>query len=153
MSFRPTIALYIQNEIADIRVYPEWPIKSLMIEAVTLGALMGLQSPHTVADCRRVLDRMRDTIPLSELQQRKMLSEAELRDEMQEIEAMSDYPVRVDLSAGCIYRTNEDPIPFKDRELEILQTVAEQDELRSALSGRTAGMVKHWLSGLSDRSR
>ena len=153
MSFRPTIALYIQNEIADIRVYPEWPIKSLMIEAVALGALMGLQNPRTVADCRRALDRMRDPIPLSELRDRKMVSEAEILAEMQEIEAMSDDPVRVDLSAGCIYRTGADTIPFQGRESEILQTIAEQDELRSILSERTAGMLDHWLSGLPGHSQ
>lgn len=180
MSFRPTIAIYAQNEIADIRFYPEWQLRDLVIEAVTLGALLTLQHPETAAECRTAIDRMRKLIPLSELRERKTLSETELQKELQDMEAMSDCSVIVDMTAGCVCRTDissadriysdEDihitgspdlfslsaaavRIPFKEHAREILQAVTLHHELRSALSAQTADMLESIFPDLSGCSR
>ncbi len=176
MSFRPAISIYVQNEIADIRFYPEWELHDLMIEAMTLGALLSLQHPETAAECRAAIDRLRKLIPLSEIRERKTLSEEKIRKELQDLEAVSDCTVKVDMTEGCAYRTDITPsdctrsdesvlsfknpdrisfspsadrIPFKERAHEILLAVAGHSELRSALSGQTMEMLETSLSDLS----
>lgn len=167
MSFRPTIAVYIQGEIADIRICPEWTFRRLLIEAVTVGALFS-----GVSSFREYRGRM-------------LISKEELLDDLYDIEAMSDCPIIIDLSKGCIFRSDTGPfysddpemlllsltegsseqgeeiyarilsecrIPFREHSREILQVIAAHEELRSLLSEETAEKLSAYMSENLDES-
>ena len=96
MSFRPTIAVYINGTIADIGYYRNWSTKCLLYEALAIAALYG--------DCRTA-EAYRER--RYHRQQLQYLVEPELFDNSEEnlkfFESCSELPLVVDLTAQCIY--------------------------------------------------
>ena len=96
MSFRPTIAVYADGKIADIGYYRNWSGTSLLVEAITLGSLFRECSSaeeyrEAVYGAQRVFyDREPEKVENTE-------------ENMQMLESCSEFPLVVDLTAGCVY--------------------------------------------------
>ncbi len=96
MSFRPTIAIIVGNEIADIGYYRNWDTEDLFIEALGLAVIY--------RDCKTV-EEVRDRA--FGKQKIGYIIEPEVIDNTQEnlrwLEDCSEFPIAVDLTRGAIY--------------------------------------------------
>lgn len=96
MAFRPTIAVVINNEIADIGYYRNWMTEDLFIEAMGLAVIY--------RDCRTV-EAFREKV--FGTQKVSYIVEPEVFENTQEnlrwLEDCSEMPITVDLSRGAIY--------------------------------------------------
>lgn len=113
MSFRPTIAVFANGRIADVGYYRNWSEKALFFEALTIALLY--------SDCGSV----------EEFRERKYgtqnvfyeLSPEVIENTDEELAFLlscSEFPIAVDLSAGCIYVSET---PLSEEELEKLEVL------------------------------
>lgn len=96
MAFRPTIAVVIGKEIADIGYYRNWDIEDLFIEALGLAVLY--------RDCKTVEEYRMKVFGTQKI---SYIVEPESFENTQEnlrmLEDCSEFPVSVDLTRGAIY--------------------------------------------------
>ena len=93
MSFRPSISIYLGQDLLDVGIYPDWEIKDLFFEALAVGALFS--SCRTAQEYRRLRNSRRTIVSFIDPENEdRALADAE---------ALSDYCLVVDLQAGCIY--------------------------------------------------
>lgn len=96
MSFRPTIAVYIDGQIADLGYYRDWDASDLFFEAITIAAIF-----H---HCKSIEEYR--NMKYGSQQVHYILDPAEIentQENLKEIESWSEYPILIDLSAGYIY--------------------------------------------------
>ncbi len=97
MSFRPTIALYFQGEIADIRYYRNAGGLSLLAEAAFLASLYGeCQNRETYMACRYGQGKVFLSLEPVLLEH--------TQENLKFLESCSEYPLIVDCTARCVYR-------------------------------------------------
>ena len=96
MAFRPTIAVVVDKEIADIGYYRNWATEDLFIEALGLAVIY--------EDCR-TLEEVRERA--FGKQKISYIIEPEIIENTQEnlkwLEGCSEFPITVDLTRRAIY--------------------------------------------------
>ena len=96
MAFRPTIAVTVNKEIADIGYYRNWAVEDLFIEALGLAVLY--------EDCRtleEVRDRAFGTQKIGYFIEPEVLENTQ--ENLRWIEGCSEFPISVDLTLRAIY--------------------------------------------------
>ncbi len=98
MSFRPTIAVYIQGRIVDIGYYRNWDEKSLLYEAVAIAALYkGCRTAEEFREkcfgCQTIYYKVEPEVFRN------------TEDDLKWLEECSEMPIVVDLTARCIYQS------------------------------------------------
>ena len=96
MAFRPTIAVFINDEIADVGYYRNWMMKDLFIEAVGIAL--------TYMDCRTIEEYRDRAFGRQEI---RYVIEPETFENTQEnlrwLLDCSEFPLTVDLTRRAIY--------------------------------------------------
>lgn len=96
MSFRPTIAVYIGGQIADLGYYRNWDISDLFFEAIAIAAIF-----H---ECKSVEEYRDNKFGAQKIYYSLAPEKIEnTQENLSEMEGWSEYPILIDLSAGYIY--------------------------------------------------
>ncbi len=96
MSFRPTIAVYIGGQIADLGCYRNWEVSDLFFEAIAIAAIF-----HQCKSVEEYRDKKFGSQKIYySLDPEKIENTQE---NLSEMEGWSEYPILIYLSAGYIY--------------------------------------------------
>ena len=118
MSFRPTIAVFIRGQIADYGYYRNWYEKDLFYEALTMALIY--------ADCGTLEEYRQRRFGMQKIFYVVEPEEFENTEEnMEFLLSCSEFPIAVDLTAGCIYVSEK---PLSPEELEKLPLVFDLGE-------------------------
>lgn len=96
MSFRPTISVYIDGQIADLGYYRNWDISSLFFEAIAIATIFHqCKSIEEYRDKKFGAQKIYYSLDPEKIEN--------TQDNLTELEECSEYPILIDLSAGYIY--------------------------------------------------
>ena len=96
MSFRPTITVYVNGQIADFGYYRNWEAEDLFFEALAIALLY--------RNCRSISSYRRRKFGGQKIYyfiEPKVFENTE--ENLKELESYSEWPILVDLTAKCIY--------------------------------------------------
>lgn len=96
MSFRPTIAVYIEGQIADIGYYRNWDVSYLFFEAIAIATIF-----HQCKSINEYREKKFGAQKQSYLLEPELIENTQ--EQLSELEWCSEYPLLIDLSAGYIY--------------------------------------------------
>ena len=99
MSFRPTISIYAEGKIADIRFYPNWEIRHLIMEATALGVIFA--ECHTVEEYKKKVFGTQKVYYSVEPENFENTQE-----NLKMLESWSEFPLFVDLTSGYLYHND-----------------------------------------------
>ena len=96
MSFRPTIAVYIGSQIADLGYYRNWEIPDLIFEAIAIAAIFHpCKSIEEYRDKKFGAQKIFYSLTPEKIEN--------TQENLSEMEGWSEYQILIDLSAGYIY--------------------------------------------------
>ena len=96
MSFRPTIAVYVNGQIADLGYYRDWEVSCLFFEAIAIAAIF-----HQCKSIEEYRDKKFGAQKIYYSLDPEIIENTQ--EELSEMESWSEYPLLIDLSAGYIY--------------------------------------------------
>lgn len=98
MSDRPTISVYIDGHIADIGYYRNWDPTDLFFEAIAIAALFG-----KCTSIQEYSEKKYGKQKVSYSLEPEVFENTE--ENLKSLEACSEFPILIDLTAKCIYRS------------------------------------------------
>ena len=126
MSFRPTVAVFAQGRIADLCYCRNWDEKDLFFLALRIA--LSYSECGSIEEYRRKrFGAQRISYVLSPV----LISNTQKN--LRELLTCSEFPVAVDLTAGCIYVSER---PLSKKRLERLPSVFDPDQ-----SERVSGIL------------
>ncbi|MBR5740833.1 MAG: hypothetical protein IKX81_05985 [Firmicutes bacterium] len=132
MSFRPTISVYFNGEMADIGYYRNWREESLILEAVAIAI-----------KCRdmKTAEEYRDRVFGTQTVYYRIDPERweNTPENLKRLESCSEMPLLVDMTARCIY-VSYGALPRK-----IIDRIPEAKDMED--------FVGHWYSREQEKSR
>lgn len=124
MSFRPTIAVFANGRIADVGYYKNWHEKALFCEALTIGLLYSdCASPEEFRE--RKFGRQQVFYSLSP----EVFENTD--EDLSFLLSCSEFPVAVDLTAGCVYLSET---PLSEEAVSALPSALDPEERRRLLN-------------------
>jgi hypothetical protein len=128
MSFRPTIAVFVEGRTADFGYYRNWDEESLFFEALTIALLY--------SDCGSIEEYRERKFGAQKVFYCLSPEEFENTDEnLAFLLSCSEFPIAVDLTAGCIYVSET---PLSAEELKALPSALDPEERRKRLNARVS---------------
>ncbi len=96
MSFRPTIAVYVNGQIADLGYYRNWDVSDLFFEAIAIATIFHqCKSIEEYRDKKFGAQKIFYSLAPEKIEN--------TQENLSEMEGWSEYPILIDLSAGYIY--------------------------------------------------